>query len=132
VTVTQTRVGAVMGTAAYMSPEQVKACPVDARSDLFSLGVMLFEMATWELPFQRSTMMETMQAVAFDETPSVHSIRPHLPADLQRVLSKLPPETARRPLSGCPRTGPGTSRPAARHGIRPRPTAFLARTHERM
>lgn len=87
VTVTQTRVGAVMGTAAYMSPEQVKALPVDARSDLFSLGVMLFEMVTWELPFQRSTMMETMQAVAFDETPSVHSIRPHLPVDLQRVLS---------------------------------------------
>jgi hypothetical protein len=86
-TLTQTRVGAVMGTAAYMSPEQVKALPVDARSDLFSLGAMLFEMVTWELPFQRSTMMETMQAVAFDETPSVHSIRPHLPADLQRVLS---------------------------------------------
>lgn len=88
VTVTQTRAGAVMGTAAYMSPEQVKALPVDARSDLFSLGVMLFEMVTWELPFQRPTLMETMQAVAFDETPSVHSRRPHLPADLQRLLSR--------------------------------------------
>jgi serine/threonine protein kinase len=102
VTVTQTRVGAVMGTAAYMSPEQVKALPVDARSDLFSLGVMLFEMVTWELPFQRSTMMETMQAVAFDETPSVHSLRPHLPAELQRVLS------------GCLRKRPEDRYPEAR------------------
>jgi predicted Ser/Thr protein kinase len=102
ITVTQTRVGAVMGTAAYMSPEQVKAQPLDARSDLFSLGVMLFEMVTWELPFHRPTMMETMQAVAFDETPSVHSIRPHLPPELQRVLS------------GCLRKRPEDRYPNAR------------------
>jgi predicted Ser/Thr protein kinase len=102
VTVTQTRVGAVMGTAAYMSPEQVKAQLVDARSDLFSLGVMLFEMVTLELPFQRPTMMATMQAVAFDETPSVHTLRPHLPVELQRVLS------------GCLRKRPDDRYPNAR------------------
>ncbi len=87
-TVAQTRVGTLMGTAAYMSPEQVKGLPVDFRSDLFSLGVTLFEMATWELPFQRNTMMETMHAVAFDETPSIHSVRPNLPLDLQQILSR--------------------------------------------
>jgi eukaryotic-like serine/threonine-protein kinase len=87
-TVTQTRVGTLMGTAAYMSPEQVKGLPVDFRSDLFSLGVTLFEMATWELPFQRNTMMETLHAVAFDETPSIHSVRPNLPLELQQIISR--------------------------------------------
>ena len=87
-TLTQTQMGAVKGTAAYMSPEQVKGQQVSARSDLFSLGVMLFEMASGELPFRRDTPMETMHAVAFDETPSVHVHRPNLPAELQRIASR--------------------------------------------
>jgi hypothetical protein len=61
---------------------------VDARSDLFSLGVMLFEMATGEVPFRRDTPVETMHAVAFDDTPSIHARQPNLPADLQRILSR--------------------------------------------
>jgi predicted Ser/Thr protein kinase len=85
---TQTRPGLVMGTAAYMSPEQVKGQPVDARSDLFSLGVMLFEMATGALPFQRDTPMQTMQAVAFDHAPPARSFKPSLPAELQRILDR--------------------------------------------
>jgi eukaryotic-like serine/threonine-protein kinase len=87
-TLTLTQIGTVMGTAAYMSPEQVKGGQIDFRSDIFSLGVMLFEMATWELPFRRGTPMETMHAVAFDETPSVHSLRSNLPPELQRIISK--------------------------------------------
>ncbi|MGA1236307.1 MAG: serine/threonine-protein kinase [Limisphaerales bacterium] len=86
--VTQTATGQVMGTAAYMSPEQVKGLPVDGRSDIFSLGVMLFEMATGELPFERATAMETMQAVAFDDTPSVHRYRQDLPPGLQRIVAR--------------------------------------------
>jgi serine/threonine protein kinase len=87
-TLTQTQIGAVKGTPAYMSPEQIKGGPVDARSDLFSLGVMLFEMATGEVPFRRDTPVETMHAVAFDDTPSVHARQPNLPADLQRIVSR--------------------------------------------
>ncbi len=87
-TLTHTQVGAVKGTPAYMSPEQVKGENVDARSDLFSLGVMLFEMTTGGVPFRRPTPMETMHAVAFDETPAMNSFRPNLPPDLQRIVSR--------------------------------------------
>lgn len=88
VTQAQTQIGTVMGTAAYMSPEQVKGGAVDGRSDLFSLGVMLFEMATAKLPFERGSFIETMQAVAFEETPSIHALRSNLPPELQRILTR--------------------------------------------
>ncbi len=87
-TLTQTQIGAVKGTPAYMSPEQVKGVKADARSDLFSLGVLLFEMATGEVPFRRPTPVETMHALAFDETPSMNSLRPNLPAELERIVSR--------------------------------------------
>ena len=87
-TLAQTQIGTVMGTAAYMSPEQVKGAVLDFRSDIFSLGVMIFEMATWESPFRRANLMETMHSVAFDETPTLCSIRPNLPTALQRIVSR--------------------------------------------
>ncbi|MCX6928951.1 MAG: serine/threonine-protein kinase, partial [Verrucomicrobia bacterium] len=61
-TLAQTQVGLLKGTPAYMSPEQVKGERLDARSDIFSLGVMLFEMTTGEVPFPRATAVETMHA----------------------------------------------------------------------
>ncbi len=87
-TISRSQDGMVKGTPAYMSPEQIKAGPVDARSDLFSLGVMLFEMATGEAPFRRGTPVETMHAVAFGDTPSIHTRQPNLPVDLQRILTR--------------------------------------------
>src|SRR6266487_3606555 len=87
-TLTQTQVGIVKGTPAYMSPEQIKCEAVDARSDLFSLGVMLFEMATGEVPFQRKTPTEIMHAIAFAKTPAMHSFRPNMPGDFQRIVSR--------------------------------------------
>jgi tRNA A-37 threonylcarbamoyl transferase component Bud32 len=87
-TLTQTQIGSIKGTPAYMSPEQVKGGDLDARSDLFSLGAMLFEMATGEVPFQRPTPMETMHAVAFDDTPSVRARCPNLPEELQRIVTR--------------------------------------------
>jgi hypothetical protein len=71
-----------------MSPEQIKGEAIDARSDLFSLGIMLFEMVTGEVPFLRKTSSEMMQAIAYAKTPAIHSLRPNLPGDLQRIVSK--------------------------------------------
>ena len=86
--IAQTRTGVVMGTPAYMSPEQVRGLLVDFRADIFALGVMLFEMATGQSPFQRDNFMDALHAAAFDETPPMNSIRPQIPEELQRIVSR--------------------------------------------
>jgi hypothetical protein len=87
-TLTQTQIGIVKGTPAYMSPEQIKGEAIDARSDLFSLGVMLFEMTAGEVPFPRATPTQMMHAIAFDKTPMLQSGRLNPPAALQRIVSR--------------------------------------------
>ena len=84
----QTRTGVVMGTPAYMSPEQVRGLPVDLRADIFALGVTLFEMATGQSPFRRENFMDALHAAAFEETPPMNSIRPQIPDDLQRIVGR--------------------------------------------
>jgi serine/threonine protein kinase len=86
--VARTSSNIVMGTPAYMSPEQVRGLPVDARTDIFALGVLLFEMVTGQSPFQRTNSVEALHAAAFEETPLMNSIRPHVPDELQRIASR--------------------------------------------
>jgi hypothetical protein len=84
----QTQSGIVLGTPAYMSPEQVKGEPVDGRTDLFALGVLLFEMATGQSPFRRENSREAFHAAAFEEPPAMNALRAHIPDGLQRIVSR--------------------------------------------
>jgi len=90
----KTRTGLVLGTPSFMSPEQLAGKKVDGRSDLYSLGVMLFQLLTGVLPFRGDSMAELMHHIANDEARDICSIRPALPPALARVvalsLSKRP------------------------------------------
>jgi hypothetical protein len=88
IAVGQTQVGTVLGTVAFMSPEQARAQPVDPRSDIFSLGVVVYHMAAGQLPFAGSSPIDTLHAIAYEETRPVTQIRANLPASLQRVISR--------------------------------------------
>lgn len=78
--------GSILGTAAYMSPEQVRGEPVDIRSDIFSLGVVLFEMLTGRQAFARTTAVETMTAVLQDDPPSMDGAPQPVPPILARTV----------------------------------------------
>jgi serine/threonine protein kinase len=84
----QTMAGAVLGTPNYMSPEQARGRPVDPRSDIFSLGVVLYEMVTGELPFNRATTLDTMHAIVFEEPKPVTSLRRNLPPQVHVIVSR--------------------------------------------
>ncbi len=88
VTLDRTELGRVIGTPAYMSPEQVLGREVDARTDIYSLGVVLHEMATGRRTFQGGTSAELVSAVLRDTPPVVTEVRPELPAELARVIRR--------------------------------------------
>jgi hypothetical protein len=82
----QTIPGAVMGTLSYMSPEQARGKELDRRSDIFSLGIVLYEMVTSELPFKGETPLDTMHAIAYEEARPVTLVRRHLTPELHRIV----------------------------------------------
>ena len=84
----RTQAGVVMGTPAYMSPEQIAGGPVDHRSDIFSLGVVLFEMATGQRPFQGQSYAELASSILRDSPSLVTEVRPGLPADLAQIVRR--------------------------------------------
>jgi predicted Ser/Thr protein kinase len=87
-TLAKTQAGFVLGTLRYMSPEQARGQSVDHRSDIFSLGIVLYEMVTGQLPFSGTTALDTLHAIAFEETRPVTALRPNLPPSLQRVVTR--------------------------------------------
>jgi Tol biopolymer transport system component len=85
---TATRQGIVVGTASYMSPEQAQGSAVDHRSDVFSLGVILFQMATGEVPFRGSSAASVISSLLNDTPPSVTDLQPRLPSELSRIVKR--------------------------------------------
>jgi serine/threonine protein kinase len=136
-----TQVGAIVGTPAYMAPEQAEGNPVDARADLFSLGCVLYRLSTGELPFKGETTIATLVAVATEPPRPLHRLNPRLPTPLtdliMQLLAKRPTDRPRsayavaEALAAIERDlAPGVSRPrshpaAARRTVRGQRTVPL-------
>jgi Tol biopolymer transport system component/serine/threonine protein kinase len=78
----------IIGTVAYMSPEQVRGREVDARSDIFALGVLLYEMVSGQRPFQGEGNIEVMQAILHEEPPPVSSLRPGVSREVEAIIGQ--------------------------------------------
>ncbi len=80
--------GAAIGTASYMSPEQVRGTELDARTDIFSFGAMLYEMATGFVPFSGETTMDVLQSILHNVPVAPVMLNPHVPSELEKTLKK--------------------------------------------
>lgn len=83
-----TQTGTAMGTVNYMAPEQAQGAETDQRSDLFSVGVLFFEMLTGSLPFKRANLPATLYAVVHESPPPLAQLVPGIPANLQPILDR--------------------------------------------
>jgi Tol biopolymer transport system component/predicted Ser/Thr protein kinase len=96
----QTEEGMILGTASYMSPEQAAGKPIDARSDIFSFGLVLYEMVTGQRAFQGDSKMSTLAAILNQEPKSVREIARAVPHDLEKIIKRcLRKEPSRRSQS---------------------------------
>src|SRR5215470_9530904 len=115
----QTAAGMVMGTASYMAPEQVRGESVDARTDIFAFGAVLYEMLSGHRAFRRDTSAETMTAVLKDDPPELtdaqHPISPALDRIVRRCLEKSPEQRfqSAKDLAFALEALSGTSHPSA-------------------
>jgi TolB-like protein/tetratricopeptide (TPR) repeat protein/predicted Ser/Thr protein kinase len=100
-TATRTLEGVVVGTVPYMAPEQLRGEPVDARADIFSFGVMLYEMAAGARPFRGDTSADLTAAILREEPPSLASARTDLPARFVRLVSRCLEKDPRRRIQSA-------------------------------
>ena len=84
----RTMVGAVMGTPQYMSPEQTRGDKVDGRSDLFSAGIVLYQLLAGERPFRGESLVAVATKIATEDPPPLNQKRPEVPASLRRVIDR--------------------------------------------
>lgn len=83
-----TREGAIVGSSRYMSPEQVQGRPIDQRTDVYSLGIVLYEMLSGEPPFQGSTLVEIGRQHVRDRPRPLAEVRPEIPPPVERVITR--------------------------------------------
>ena len=84
----ETNLGSILGTVPYMSPEQACAAPIDERTDIWSLGVVLYEMVTGHAPFTGETPREVMSSILEKEPPPLTSYNKQTPPELQQIIGK--------------------------------------------
>ena len=85
---TGTSPGMIVGTAAYMSPEQARGKPIDHRTDIFSFGVVLFEMTTTKHPFEGENTIDVVGSILHKEPTPVRQLLPGIPQDIERLINK--------------------------------------------
>jgi serine/threonine protein kinase len=105
-----TEEGRIIGTPGYMSPEQASGRAVDARSDVFSLGVVLYEMATGVPPFAGATRVETLVSIMRDEPPPVVRRNPRVPPALSRAIERCLQKDPKRRFADASELGAELSR----------------------
>jgi eukaryotic-like serine/threonine-protein kinase len=125
----ETECGRVMGTVGYMSPEQVRGKSADHRADIFSFGVILYEMLTGKRAFQKPTSPETMSAILNEDPPPISQVAPNIAPALQRTVQRCLEKAPERRFQSAadltfalealsdPRAGPALTRPE-RSGLR--------------
>jgi serine/threonine-protein kinase len=95
----RTRTGLMLGTPSFMAPEQMAGGRIDGRSDIYSLGVMLFQLLSGALPHASESMARLMFAIANEPAPDLRSLRPELPEALARIVAHaLEQRPDRRPV----------------------------------
>lgn len=134
--VNATEPGLIVGTVSYMSPEQTRGERLDGRSDIFSLGCVLYEAATGRPPFRGPSALAIMHAIATAEPPRPSALRPELPAEfdyvIERALAKDKTDryTSASELAAALRSMRGEVAVVVRPSAERRPEAFVGRTRE--
>jgi tetratricopeptide (TPR) repeat protein len=134
--VSATTPGLIVGTVSYMSPEQTRGEPLDGRSDVFSLGCVLYEAATCRLPFRGASALGIMHAIATAEPPRPSTLRPELPAEFDDVIVRAMAKdrndryASASELALALRALRGETRTVVRQPAERRPETFVGRDQE--